>query len=141
VCCPLQVQWLDTPQILYKNFPYETNFIIKLIDFGQCELKVGTERPLNEDVCHGDDEDPKWGTFPEEYCPGYDMQYFLYTLVDVLEGFLAQYYVLDALLNFVDEGIDTETNKTSQSRPTIVSKKSGKMLREFLWKECKSMVE
>jgi len=136
----VQVQWLDEPRVLYPRYPYETNFVIKLIDFGQCELKVGTERPINDDVVHGDDEVAKWGTFPEEFCPGYDMQYFLYTLVDVLEGFLAQYYVLDAVLGFIDEGIETEANKTPQSRPFKVSKKNAKQVREFLWKECKAMV-
>ena len=29
-------------EVLYPEFPYETNFVVKLIDFGQCELRVGT---------------------------------------------------------------------------------------------------
>ena len=133
------MEFLDQPRVLYEDFPYETTFIVKLIDFGQCELKVGIERPINDDVCHGDEDKEKWGTFPEEFCPGYDMQYFLYTLVDILEGFLAQYYVLVALLSFVDEGLNTEANKTSQSRPTEVSKRSASEIVSYL-KECKDMV-
>jgi len=135
----VQIAWLDTPQQLYPDFPYETTFVVKLIDFGQCELQVGGGRPVNEDVCHEEEHFEKWGSFPYDFCPGYDMQYFLYTLVDILESFYDQYYVLDLLLKFVDEGIDTEANKTCQSRPKVISKKTGTDVRKYL-KTLHSMV-
>jgi serine/threonine protein kinase len=135
----VQVQWLDQPRKLYEELPYETNFVIKLIDFGQCELKIGETRPMNEDVVHGEESIEHWGRFPEEFCPGYDMQYFCYTLVDILQGFLAQYYVLDALLKTVDDSIGTESNKTPQSRPKVVSQKTAREIVEFL-KGYKDMV-
>ena len=52
---------------------------------------------------------------------------------------MAQYYVLDAVLGFVDEELSTEANKTSQSRPKVVSAKSAAEIVDFL-KECKDMV-
>eukprot|EP00164_Ancoracysta_twista_P012835 GFYU01020264.1.p1 GENE.GFYU01020264.1~~GFYU01020264.1.p1 ORF type:complete len:329 (+),score=122.91 GFYU01020264.1:52-987(+) len=131
------VEFLDEPIVLDKELGIETDFIVKIADFGIAELTVSGKRQVNEELDRADKENVdhanKWGIFPEEFCPGYDMQYFLYTLIDVLDGFAAQHYVLDAVKHFVEEDLEMyQENVTEQGRPRVVSKKTGADIKKYL---------
>jgi serine/threonine protein kinase len=132
------VETLDEPQVLFADFPYKSKYLLKLADLGLAEMTFHIKgKPARVRSSEIDRDDVSiWGTWPLTFCPGYDFQYFLYSMIPVLQtiGFLDQFYVHAASLAFVEEGLDLvgEANRTEEWRPHEVSKKTALETRHFL---------
>lgn len=132
------VEHLSAPVQLYPSAmpQLETSFVLKIADFGQAELTLSGSRARNA-IHVGEHDEAKWGAYPVGYAPntGYDMQYFLYTLPCVLDGYVDQYYVLTGTQEFVEDGLARtgDDNRTAdQFRPTEVSRKTAAETVAFL---------
>jgi serine/threonine protein kinase len=134
----LLVEVLPEPCVLFPDFPYKSSYRIKLADMGLAEATFyvsGVPTRFRSGEIDRDDVSV-WGTWPHSFCPGYDFQYFLYSLIPNLHeiGYLDQFYVYNQTLAFVEENLSLtgEENRTDEYRPKEVSTKSAHDLRQFL---------
>jgi serine/threonine protein kinase len=124
----IMIKKLVEPRDLFKN-GIDSNFIVKIGDFGQCEFDFGDTRIPNIDIPRELEYRRKWGIYPTEFS-GYDFQYMLATLTPILDNLhgISYYYIYSMLIDFL-EPIEC-TN--AQHRPVIITTKKPMDILKFL---------
>lgn len=125
----IMVKMLPQPRDFFNNGILCT-FIVKIGDFGQCEMDFGKQRRLvNPDVPREERYLKKWGLYPKTFS-GYDFQYLLSSLTPILDNLqgVSYYYIYGMLLDYLQP---VEFTK-AQHRPLIITSKLPKDILMYL---------
>lgn len=125
----IMVKMLPKPRDFFKN-GLESSFIIKIGDFGQCEMDFGKDQRLvNLDVPRKEKYLNKWGCYPKDFS-GYDFQYLLSSLTPILDNAqgVSYYYIYGMLLDYLQPVQFTK----AQDRPLVITSKLPKDILMYL---------